>query len=170
MEVAVPWEQHLYARGVSAGAAGSRSHMPQRRSWLPQLRPSTAKNEIISKSIHNAALFHSFLWLINVPLHIYTTSFFIHSPVDRRLGCFHVLAIVNSAAMNIGVYVSFWIIVFSRYVPRSGIPRSYTLTVCQSMIRLNPLLLYSPLPSLFPLVATSLFISVSLLHFVILTS
>ena len=33
--------------------------------------------------------------------------FFIHSCVDGHLGCFHVLAIVNSAAMNIGVHVSF---------------------------------------------------------------
>ena len=28
-------------------------------------------------------------------------------PVNRHLGCFHVLAIVNSAAMNIGMHVSF---------------------------------------------------------------
>ena len=33
--------------------------------------------------------------------------FFIHSSVDGHLGRFRVLAIVNSAAMNIEVHVSF---------------------------------------------------------------
>jgi len=52
-------------------------------------------------------------------------GFFIHSSVDGHLNCFHVLAIVNSAAMNTGVYVSFSVLVFSRYLPRSGIAGSY---------------------------------------------
>ena len=43
---------------------------------------------------------------------------FIHSSVD---GCFSVLAIVISAAVNTGVRVSFQIIIFSGYVSRSGI-------------------------------------------------
>ena len=51
--------------------------------------------------------------------------FFIHSSVHGHLGCFHVLATVNSASVNTGVHVLFQIGVFSRYIPSSGIARSY---------------------------------------------
>ena len=37
-------------------------------------------------------------------------SFLIHSSADGHLGCFHVLTIINSAAMNIGTHVSFSIL------------------------------------------------------------
>ena len=46
--------------------------------------------------------------------------FFIHSPVDGHLGGFHVLAVVNSTAMNFGVHVSFWNTDFSGYIPVAG--------------------------------------------------
>ena len=52
-------------------------------------------------------------------------SFFIHSSVDGHLGCFHVLATVNSAAVNNGIHVSLSILVSSGYMPRSGIAGSY---------------------------------------------
>ena len=35
-------------------------------------------------------------------------SFLIHSSADGHLGCFHVLAIINSAVMNIGMHVQIW--------------------------------------------------------------
>ena len=52
-------------------------------------------------------------------------NFFIHSSVDGHLGCFHALAIVNSAAVNNGIHVSFSILVSSGYVLRSEIAGSY---------------------------------------------
>ena len=52
-------------------------------------------------------------------------SFFIHSSVDGPLGCFQVLSIVNSTVMNIGVRVSFSILVSSGYMPSSGIAGLY---------------------------------------------
>ena len=51
--------------------------------------------------------------------------FFIYSPVDGHLGHLHVFAIVNSAAMNTEVHVSFRIRVFSRYMPKSRTAKSY---------------------------------------------
>ena len=48
-------------------------------------------------------------------------NFFIHSSVNGYLGCFHVLAIVNSSAMNNGIHVSFSILVSSGYMPRMGL-------------------------------------------------
>ena len=50
---------------------------------------------------------------------------FIHSSVNGHLDCFHVLAIVNIAAVNNGIHVSFSILVSSGYMPRSGIAGSY---------------------------------------------
>ena len=91
--------------------------------------PSLSDNSfsiIISRPIHVASCIHYIMveqYFIMCICHI----FFIHSFVDEHLGCFHVLAIVNSAAMYIGVHVSFQIRVFtfSGYMPRSGIAGLY---------------------------------------------
>ena len=52
-------------------------------------------------------------------------NFFIHSSVYGHLGCFHVLAVVNSASTNNGIHVSFSILLSSGYMPRSQIAGSY---------------------------------------------
>ena len=52
-------------------------------------------------------------------IYIYN-NFLIHSSVDGRIGCIHVLAIVKTAAMNIGVHVSFSVMVSSGFMARSG--------------------------------------------------
>ena len=52
-------------------------------------------------------------------------SFLIHSSDDGHLGCFHVLAIINSAVMNIGVHVSLCDLVSLVCMPRSEIDGSY---------------------------------------------
>ena len=55
--------------------------------------------------------------------------FLIHSSADGHLSCFHVLAIINSAAMNTGVHVSLSDLVSSVCMPRSNIFMGSKVTV-----------------------------------------
>ena len=52
-------------------------------------------------------------------------NFFIHSSVSGHLGCFRVLAVVKSTAVNSGMHGSFSILVSWGYMPRRGIAGSY---------------------------------------------
>ena len=51
-------------------------------------------------------------------------NYFVNSSVNGYLGCFYVLAIVNSSAVNIGIHVSSSILVSSGYMPNNGIAQS----------------------------------------------
>ena len=72
-------------------------------------------------------IYTQYVYCVCVYIYIYLSYiFFIPSSVDGHFGCFHILAIVNNTVMNIGVHVSFQIMVFSEYMPRIyGIAESY---------------------------------------------
>ena len=95
---------------------------------------------IVSKSIHVAAdgiipfFFMTEQYSIVYMYHI----FFIHSSVDGHLGVsMSWLAIVNSAAINIGMHISFQIVVFSGQIPRSGIAAWYDSSIISFLRNLH---------------------------------
>ena len=80
------------------------------------------------------ALFHSYYyWIILHYIDMCMYHIFIHSYVNEHICCFHVLAIINRAAMSIEVHISFWTMFFSRYMHVLCLVAQLCPTVCDSM-------------------------------------
>ena len=111
-------------------------HMRWSKYWNFSFGISPSNNIYLSDSVHSimcSRFIHlirtdsdAFLFMAEQYSIVYMYhSFFIHSSINGHVGCFHVLAIINSAAMNIGIHVPFSILFSSGYMPRSGMAGSY---------------------------------------------
>ena len=67
-------------------------------------------------------------------------SFLIHSSADGYLGCFHALAIINSAVVNIGVHVSLSILLSSVCMPSRGFAQLYGSSISRFSRNLHTIL------------------------------
>ena len=109
----------------------------------------TSLSIILSRSIHVCAkgkisIFSGWVVLCSVRVCVCVcvcvcVIFFIHSSVDGYLGCFCILAIINKAAMNIGVHVSFQssALVSLGYIPSSRTAGSYGSSAFSFLRSLN---------------------------------
>ena len=93
----------------------------------------------------------TFSWSNNIPVNVHTmTSLSIHLRTDT--GCFHVLAVENTAAMNMGVQITFWNSVFLYFGYSEAVKLDYVIVL---------FLIFWGLSILFSIIATPIYIPIN---------
>ena len=94
--------------------------------WLTSLSLIASSPSMLLQ-IANFCSYKVYNWVIFHSVCVCVCHIFIHSSVDAHLGCFHILATVYNAAINIGVHISFQVnaFLFFGYIPKSEIDGSY---------------------------------------------
>ena len=140
----VGWHQQLNGHGFewTPGVGDGQGVLACCSPWSPRVIHdwATELNEVHSCCCQWRYFILCYGWVIfhYVCVCVLYHIFFIHSSVEVHLVCFHVLAIVNSAAVNIEVHVSFRIRVF--VFSGSGIARSYGNSIFSCLRSLHTVL------------------------------
>ena len=121
MGLMVTSSKRAYAQAAWCRSAAARDSVPAAgHCWPVPLQETLKHSKAGLAQSHTHTHTHTYVCMC-----MYFHIFFIYSSISGHLGCFHILAIINNAALNIGVHTHLFELVFCFIkICRSGIAGS----------------------------------------------